>query len=129
MWYDERLVVVVVVACGFLGHIPSKTNPLFHIQYKKAGDVLTAREVADAFGQAQGTPCVHTQNRLLSVLARLFFRDLYEIIRFYRRSTETTDIAALQEEFPGLTTSFAEFLQETAWSNRSRTFQDLSNIL
>jgi uncharacterized protein YbjT (DUF2867 family) len=93
-----------------------------------AGDVLTPRDMADAFARAQGSPCKHSPSRVFALLARLFFRDLYEVIRFYRRSTETTDIDALQREFPGLLTSFEAFLAETRWSNPDRTFEDLQKM-
>ena len=80
--------------------------------------------MAQAFARAQGSPCVHSQNRLFCFLARLFFRDLYQNIRFYRRSTETTDVDAVQREF-GTLTSFADFLNETDWGNRGLSFEDV----
>ena len=91
--------------------------------------MLTAQQVAATFAQAQGSSCVHKQNRLLVWMSRLFFRDLYEVIRFYRRSTETTDIHALRAAFPGVTlTTLAAFLEETDWADRDRTFEDLSRM-
>jgi hypothetical protein len=84
--------------------------------------------MADAFARAQGSPCKHSESRLFSFLARLFIRDLYEVIRFYRQSTETTDVIGLEKEFPGQLTSFAEFLKETNWSNPNLSFKDLQNM-
>jgi uncharacterized protein YbjT (DUF2867 family) len=94
-----------------------------------AGDMLTPTEMAAAFGRAQGSKCVHNRGRLLEFIARLFFKDLYQIIRFYQTSTATTDISALRTEFPGLLTSFASFLDETRWGDPDRTYDDLSQCL
>ena len=44
-------------------------------------------------------------------------------------STETTDIAALAAEFPGLLTPFAAFLDETGWGNATATYDDLARSL
>jgi uncharacterized protein YbjT (DUF2867 family) len=94
-----------------------------------AGDVLTPTEMAAAFGRAQGSKCVHNRGRLLEFIARLFFKDLYQIIRFYQTSSAMTDISTLQTEFPGLLTSFASFLDETRWGDKDRTYDDLSTCL
>lgn len=93
-----------------------------------AGDVLTAGSVADAFAKAQKSPCVHSTGRFMAFLTRLFFRDLYEQIRFYRRSTETTDIQSLKEEFPRLLTDFDTFLDETDWGNQELTFENFMEV-
>jgi len=95
----------------------------------QAGDVLTAKEMADAFAKVQGTPCKHSQSRLFAFLSRLFFRDLFQVIRFYRQSTETTDIPALKKEFPGLLSSFESFLEETSWSDPNLSFDDLKIVV
>ena len=84
--------------------------------------------MADAFARAQGSPCKHNQNRIFALFVRFFVRDLYEVIRFYRQSTETTDLQALKQEFPGLLTSFADFLEETTWSNPDLSFEDLQKM-
>jgi hypothetical protein len=104
------------------------SQPRRHRVLNVAGDVLTPEAMADAFARAQGSPCEHSQSRVFALLARLFFRDLYEVIRFYRRSTETTDIDALKREFPGLLTSFDDFLEETHWSDPDLTFEDLQKL-
>ena len=93
-----------------------------------ASDVLTPVELAAAFEAAQGSPCVHKQARLLRLIARLFLPDLFEVIQFYRTSTETTDVAALELQFPGLLTPFGAFLEETAWGNASATYDDLTRL-
>ena len=73
--------------------------------------------------QALGTYSVPWQPRRW--LARLLLPDLFEVIEFYRTSTETTDVPALQAEFPGLLTSFAAFLDETGWVDPELTYDDL----
>jgi hypothetical protein len=93
-----------------------------------ASDVLNPELMAQAFAVAQGTPCVHKQARLLRWIARLFLPDLYEVIQFYRTSTETTDVAALRDEFPGLLTPFAGFLEETRWGDPSAVYEDLATL-
>ena len=91
-----------------------------------AGDAKSAAEMAAAFAKAQDSPCVHKQSRVLALLARLFFRDLYQIMRFYRKSTETTDIPSLTKEF-GPLTDFETFLNETNWGDRNLTYEDLAD--
>ena len=85
--------------------------------------------MAEAFAKAQGSPCVHKRARLLRWIARLFLPDLYEVIQFYRTSTETTDIDALREEFPSLLTPFPDFLEETRWGDTEATYEDLARSL
>ena len=94
-----------------------------------ASDVLTPRVMADAFANAQGSACVHDRGRLFGLLARLFFKDLHEVIRFYRTSTETTDVEALGVRYPGLLTPFEEFLEETRWGDAGLKYEDLSVTL
>lgn len=91
-----------------------------------ASDLLSAEQIASTFAEAQKSPCKHSRPKLLAFLSRLFFRDLYEIIRFYRRSTETTDIASLAAKFEGLLTDFASFLDETEWKNPDLTFDNFT---
>ena len=94
--------------------------------FNVASDVLTPVQLAAAFGDAQGSPCVHRRARLLRLIARLLLPDLYEVIQFYRTSTETTDIDALERRFPGLLTPFAAFLKETNWADAEATYDDLA---
>ena len=72
---------------------------------------------------------MHKKARLLRWTARLFLPDLYQVIQFYRTSTETTDLEALTDEFPGLLTPFSTFLEETGWGNASATYEDLSMMI
>lgn len=91
-----------------------------------ASDVLTPPEMAATFAKVQNSPCVHTRNHFFALLVRFFFKDLHEIIHFYRTSTELTDVMELKRRFPGegLLTSFEEFLVETNWSNRELTYEN-----
>ena len=92
-----------------------------------AGDHLSARQIAKAFGRAQGTKCVHHNNHELTEMAKENFPELYEQIYFLQNSREKTNIRALKKEFPGLITPFGEFLEETQWGDAERVFEDLSN--
>jgi NmrA-like family len=99
-----------------------------HCIVNVASDVLTPNKIAKAFATEQGSPCIHKKNHIFALIVRFFFRDLYEIIRFYRKSTETTDIDNLKQEFPSLLTSFSTFLSESNWSNRELTFESLQEM-
>jgi hypothetical protein len=90
-----------------------------------AGDLLTPKDIAEAFAKEQGSPCTHSESRVFALIVRLLFQDLFEIVRFYRKSRENTDIDELKQEFPGLLSNFSAFLSETHWADRERTFQDL----
>ena len=94
-----------------------------------ASELTSPAKMAEAFAKAQGSPCVHERARLLRWIARLFLPDLYEVIQFYRTSTETTDIDALREEFPSLLTPFPDFLEETRWGDTEATYEDLARSL
>ena len=107
------------------GRREPSTNPLAPELCLALG-AKSAAEMAAAFAKAQDSPCVHKQSRVLALLARLFFRDLYQIMRFYRKSTETTDIPSLTKEF-GPLTDFETFLNETNWGDRNLTYEDLAD--
>ena len=92
-----------------------------------ASDKLTPSMMAEKFAQAQNSRCVHKRSSFFSLLARLFFKDLYEVIQFYRTSTEITDIDALKNQFTGVQlTSFESFLKETQWGDKTLTYEDMS---
>lgn len=91
-----------------------------------ASDLMSGPQIATSFGKAQGSRCRHVNNRELTKMAKESFPDLYEQIRFLQTSRETTDIAAVKKEFPGMTTPFVQFLRETQWGDCERTFDDLS---
>jgi hypothetical protein len=49
--------------------------------------------------------------------------------QFCKTTTETTDIQALQDQFPSALTPFATFLDETNWSDTELTYDDLKIIV
>ena len=93
-----------------------------------ASDRMSGPQIARTFGKAQGCRCRHINNRELTEMAKESFPDLYEQIRFLQTSRETTDIAAVKKEFPGLITPFVDFLRETQWGDFERTFSDFSTL-
>ena len=92
-----------------------------------AGDVLSAQQMASAFTAAQETPCKHSQAKIFGFLSRFISRDMYQQIRFYRMSSETTDIVELATKFQGILTDFPSFLKETEWENEELTFDNFKN--
>jgi len=92
-----------------------------------AGDYISAKDIAKAFAVAQGSACYHHNPRMLTLKAWWSFPELYDQIRFFNTFSETTDVNELRSEYPGLLTSFEEFLKETQWSDEKRTFEDFSD--
>jgi len=92
-----------------------------------ASDCLTGTEIAQAFARSQHSTCRYINPRWLTWKARWKHNGLYEQIKFLQTSKEVTDIEALRVQFPSLLTSFDEFLEETSWGNRTRTFEDFAN--
>jgi uncharacterized protein YbjT (DUF2867 family) len=108
------------------GTILQATPGSYPNQINVAGDAMTPVEMADAFAKEQGSPCVHRNSRFFALIVRLFFKDLHEVIRFYKTTTETTDIEALKQQFRGdLLTSFPQFLEETHWGDSELSYEDL----
>jgi uncharacterized protein YbjT (DUF2867 family) len=89
-----------------------------------AGDVLTPQQMAEAFSRAQGSRVVYKAIPPWIFLL-LFRKSLFDLIQWYRKQGYQADVPALREEFPGLLTSFDEFLKETNWANAELTYQDL----
>jgi uncharacterized protein YbjT (DUF2867 family) len=97
-----------------------------------ASDHLSCPDMAAMYAQVQGSACRHTRAPLLGLFARLFFRDLYSILRYNQVMTETSDLHALRQEFPGDLTLFVDFLKETHWEDTTRSFDslvDVTNVL
>ncbi|PSN11320.1 NmrA family protein, partial [filamentous cyanobacterium CCP5] len=80
-----------------------------------AGDVLTPKQMAAAFAHAQGSPVVYKEIPPWIFLL-LFRKSLFDLIQWYRKEGYQADVSALREEFPGLLTTFADFLEETHWA-------------
>lgn len=89
-----------------------------------AGDVLTPTQIAAAFSEAQGNPVVYKAIPPWIFLL-LFRKSLFDLIQWYRNQGYEADVQMLRKEFPGLLTTFQEFLQETHWNNATLTYQDL----
>ncbi|KAL7506457.1 hypothetical protein ACHAXN_003737 [Cyclotella atomus] len=113
---------VVARESAFKQDARSKSTRIVNV----AGDLLSGPQIARAFGKAQGFPCRHVNNRELTKFAKENFPELYEQIHFIQTSPEKTNIRTLKKEFPGLITSFKEFLDETKWGNVDLEFDDLS---
>jgi len=89
-----------------------------------AGDVLTPQQMAIAFSQVQKSKVVHQQ--VPAWIFLLFLqKELYQIIQFYRNQGYQADVNHLRAEFPGLLTTFDQFLQETDWGNAKLNYESL----
>ena len=102
---------------------PGKSSDIINV----AGDWRTGPEIAQAFAEEQQSSCRYYRPWRMEWKSRFRFRELWEQIQFMQRSQETTDLEALRERFPGLLTTFPEFLAETQWGDRSRAFTDFAN--
>jgi uncharacterized protein YbjT (DUF2867 family) len=94
-----------------------------------AGDVLTPLQMAEEFSVVQGRAVVHKEIPpwLFLLLLR---KELFTLIQWYRQQGYQADVKHLvQEEFPGLLTTFREFLEETHWANQELTYESLAQVL
>lgn len=91
-----------------------------------AGDVLTPSQMAIAFSKVQKTKVVHKEVPPWIFLL-LLQKELYNIIQFYRNQGYQADVNYLRAEFPGLLTTFDEFLQETDWGNEELSYETIKN--
>lgn len=90
-----------------------------------AGDVLTPKQMAEIFSQVQGIPVKHKEVPAWIFLV-LFRKELFDLIMWYRNQGYQADVKQLREkEFPGLLTTFREFLEQTNWANRELTYETL----
>jgi uncharacterized protein YbjT (DUF2867 family) len=90
-----------------------------------AGDVLTPKQMTEAFSNAQGIPVVYKETPAW-ILLLLFRKELFDLIQWYRTKGYQADVQRLrEEEFPGLLTTFTEFLEETNWANQELTYESL----
>ncbi len=91
-----------------------------------AGDVLTPSQMAEAFSKVQESKVVHQE--VPPWIFLLFLqKELYHIIQFYRNQGYQADVNSLREEFPGLLTTFDEFLRETDWGNAQLSYETIKN--
>ncbi|MEB3358346.1 MAG: NmrA/HSCARG family protein [Synechococcales bacterium] len=89
-----------------------------------AGDVLTPPQMAAAFSRAQGSPVVYKEVPPWIFLL-LLRKSLFDLIQWYRNQGYQADVPHLRETFPGLLTTFDEFLEETNWADATLTYRDL----
>ena len=106
----------------------SKTTTESVRRINVAGDYLSANEIAEAFAVAQNSPCKHHNPRLMTLKSYFYFPELYEQIMFLQTFSVVTDVDELQSQFPNVITTFRDFLTETHWKDRDRTFADFSDI-
>ncbi|MEI2583507.1 hypothetical protein [Scytonema sp. PRP1] len=53
-------------------------------------------------------------------------KELFDLIQWYCTKGYQADVQRLrEEEFPGLLTTFSEFLEETNWANQELTYESL----
>jgi uncharacterized protein YbjT (DUF2867 family) len=90
-----------------------------------AGDVLTPEQMATIFSRVQGEPVTH-QEVPPWIFLLLLRKSLYDLIQWYRNEGYRADVGHLREEFPGLLSTFEEFLQETDWANPELGYEDLA---
>lgn len=103
-------------------------NPSKYIgqEIELAGDVLTPKQMTEAFSQVQGIPVVYKEIPAWIFLL-LLRKELFNLIQWYRTKGYQADVQRLrEEEFPGLLTTFSEFLEETNWANQELTYESLS---
>ncbi|MGI8502190.1 MAG: NmrA family NAD(P)-binding protein [Hassallia sp.] len=123
---DKPLHLITTIDMGRVAAYVIK-NPDKYIgqEIELASDVLTPKQLAKAFSQAQGTTVVHKETPAWMFLL-LFQKELYALIQWYRHKGYQADVQHLRQEFPGLLTTFDEFLQETNWGNKELTYESLS---
>ena len=89
-----------------------------------AGAVLTPSQMAEAFSKVQETKVVHQEVPPWKIIL-ILQKELYHIIQFYRNQGYQADVNHLRAEFPGLLTTFEQFLQETNWENSELSYENL----
>lgn len=90
-----------------------------------AGDVLTPIGMTEAFSKAQERQVVYKEIPAWIFLL-LWRKELFALIQWYRTKGYQADVKHLrEEEFPGLLTTFDEFLSETNWANAELSYENL----
>jgi uncharacterized protein YbjT (DUF2867 family) len=125
---DKPLHLITTIDMGRVAAYVMK-NPDRYIgqEIELAGDVLTPKQLAEAFSQAQGTSVVYKETPAWIFLL-LFQIELYTLIQWYRHKGYQADVQRLRQEFSGLLTTFDQFLQETNWGNKELTYESLSGL-
>lgn len=90
-----------------------------------AGDILTPKQMAEEFSRVQGKTVVYKEVPPWIFLL-LLRKSLFDLIQWYRNAGYQADVEYLRNyEFPGLLTTFLEFLEQTQWANEELTYNDL----
>lgn len=89
-----------------------------------AGDVLTPQEMAEVFSQVQGIKVTHKETPPWIFLL-LWRKELFNLIQWYRHKGYQADVENLRAEFPGLLTTFSQFLEETNWKNSELSYENI----
>ncbi|MGG6240321.1 NmrA family NAD(P)-binding protein [Nodosilinea sp. AN01ver1] len=105
-------------------HVMKHRSEYLGKEIELAGDMLTPQQMTEAFAVAQGSPVVYKAVPPWIFLL-LFRKSLFDLIQWYRKQGYQADVSALREEFPGLLTTFTDFLAETHWANAELRYQDL----
>jgi uncharacterized protein YbjT (DUF2867 family) len=93
-----------------------------------AGDVLTPQQMADVFSKVQGKPVIYKEVPPWIFLL-LFRKSLFDLIQWYRNQGYQADVPYLRnQEFPGLLTTFQEFLEESHWADETLTMPQHRNV-
>lgn len=102
-------------------------HPLEYIgrEIELAGDVLTPKQMAEEFSRVQGRPVIHKEVPPWIFLL-LLRKPLFDLIQWYRNEGYQANVKYLrEEEFPGLLTTFREFLEESHWAKEELSYDDL----
>ncbi len=122
---DKPLYLITTKDMGRIAaYVMKHSSEYLGREIELAGDVLTPKQMAEEFSRAQGRPVVHKEVPSWIFLL-LFRKQLFDLIQWYRNEGYQADIKHLQQEFPGLLTTFREFLEETHWANEDIAYEDL----
>ncbi len=105
-------------------HIIKNPSKYIGKEIELAGDVLTPIKMAEAFSKVQKMTVVYRETPAW-IFILLWRKELFDLIQWYRTKGYQADVKYLREEFPGLLTTFDEFLEETDWANKQLTYENL----
>lgn len=106
-------------------YVMKHPNQYIGKEIELAGDVLTPIEMAKAFSKVQERQVVYKEIPawIFLLLGR---KELFALIQWYRTKGYQADVKRLRsEEFPGILTTFGEFLEETNWANAELFYESL----
>lgn len=106
-------------------HIIKNPSKYIGKEIELAGDVLTPIKMTEAFSKVQKMTVVYRETPAW-IFILLWRKELFDLIQWYRTKGYQADVKLLREEFPGLLTTFDEFLEETDWANKELTYTQLT---